>query len=90
MCVNEDSDWRKKGRVIQKSTEPRSYHVLNDKGNVVRPNRHHLIPCHDKFNIQHDYDMIEPNHLPHTIPPHTPHSDSQTPHTHTRHSDSHP
>ena len=76
MRVNEDSDWSKKGKVIQKSTEPRSYHVLNEKGNVVCRNRRHLILCHDKFNIQHDYDVIEPSHLPHAVPPHTTNSDS--------------
>ena len=76
MRVNEDSDLSKKGKVIQKSTEPRLYRVLNEKGNVVRCNRRHLIPCQDKFNIKHDYDVIEPNHLPHAVPPHTPSSDS--------------
>ncbi len=72
MRVNGDKDWRKKGKVIEKSTEPRSYRVLNEKGNIVRRNRRHLIPCHDRFNIQHDYDPIEPRHLPDAIHPHAP------------------
>ena len=79
MRVNRNNDWRKKGKVIEKSIEPRSYHVLNEKGNIVRRNRRHLIPCHDRFSIQHDYDPIEPNHLPHAIHPHAPNPDPHAP-----------
>ena len=63
MRVNNDKDWDKKGIVVAKCPEPRSYDILNEKGNIVRCNRRHLIPCHDEFHIQPDYDPPQPNQL---------------------------
>lgn len=79
MRVPGDKDWRNKGKVIEKSKEPRSYRVLNEKGNIVRRNRRHLIPCHDRFSIQHDYDPIQLTDLPLAIHPHASNPDPHAP-----------
>ena len=42
-------NWNKRGKVIAKRNEPRSYDVLNEKGNVIRRNRQHLIPTKESF-----------------------------------------
>ena len=38
-----DKSWEKKGVVVGKRKEPRSYNVLNEKGNVLRVNNKHLM-----------------------------------------------
>jgi hypothetical protein len=54
--AKEDEKWNQLGKVVEKCAQPRSYRVLNDKGNVVRRNRRHLIPCKDRFQIRNDFD----------------------------------
>ena len=49
-----DKSWLKKGVVLDKRTEPRSFDILNEKGNVIRVNQRHLLPCKDKFSIKND------------------------------------
>ena len=46
---NKNDQWSKKGVVLTKRAEPRSYDVLNEKGNVIRRNRRHLIPTNEDF-----------------------------------------
>ena len=64
VCVDKDKDWDKKGKVVGKCPEPCSYNIINEKGNIVRRNRRHLIPCQDEFNIQPDYDPPQPTQMP--------------------------
>ena len=52
------SNWKKTGKVIGKSSQPRSYQVLNENGNVIRRNRRQLIPTNETFEPQIDYDAI--------------------------------
>ena len=66
MRIDSDKNWEKKGLVVEKCSEPRSYNILNEKGNIVRRNRRHLIPCYDEFKIQPDYDIPTQNQLPHS------------------------
>ena len=47
-------NWRNKGKVVRKRKEPRSYDILNEKGNVVRRNRWQLIPTNEKFEENND------------------------------------
>ncbi|CAB3991160.1 Hypothetical predicted protein [Paramuricea clavata] len=54
--AKEDEKWNQLGKVVEKCAEPRSYRLLNDKGNIVRRNRGHLIPCKDRFQIRNDFD----------------------------------
>ena len=47
--TKEDKNWNCLGKVVTKCAEPRSYRVLNNKGNIVRRNRRQLLPCKEKF-----------------------------------------
>ena len=47
--TKEDKNWNQLSNVVAKCAEPRSYRVLNDKGNIVRRNRRQLLPCKEKF-----------------------------------------
>ena len=51
--------WKRKGKVLSKRDEPRSYDVINENGNVVRRNRYQLIPTNEKFEVEFDYDTLE-------------------------------
>ena len=60
--TDEEKTWDKKGSVIAPNDRPRSYNVLNDKGNLIVRNPHHFIPTNKKFIVKHDYDnIIEPS-----------------------------
>ena len=55
-------NWKRRGKVLSRRNEPRSYNVLNDKGNIVRRNRHQLLPTREPFNYESDsmsYDESE-------------------------------
>ena len=39
---------------------PQSYNILDERGNVLARNCHHLIPTTERFNIKHDYDTAIP------------------------------
>ena len=56
MRIQGERRWNEIGKVVAKCQEPRAYRVINSKGNIVRRNRRHLIPCKDKFRIQIDQD----------------------------------
>ena len=53
--TNEQNPWDKKGIVVSQNNRPRSYDILNERGNILARNRRHLIPTTEKFNIKHDY-----------------------------------
>ena len=57
--TDKQSDWMDKGVVVQKCPEPRSYLVKNQKGNVVRRNRKHLLPTKEKYEVQINYDDLD-------------------------------
>jgi transposase InsO family protein len=61
-----DKSWEKKGIVVSKRKEPRSYDVLNEKGNVLRVNNRHLIKDEsDSPPLRIIPEEIEPiEHLP--------------------------
>ena len=58
-CQN--NNWTRTGIILNKSDMPRSYTLLNDKNDVIRRNRHHLIKMDPKFrkieNENMDNDM---------------------------------
>ena len=59
----EKKNWGRKGKVVSKSSQPRSYNVLNENDNVIRRNRCDLIPTNEKYEPQIDYDAIFNNRL---------------------------
>ena len=60
--TDEEKTWDKKGSIIAPNGRPRSYNVLNEKGNLILRNRRHLIPTSEKLIVKHDFDnIIEPN-----------------------------
>ena len=59
----EKKNWGKKGKVVSKSSQPRSYNVLNENDNVIRRNRRDLIPTNEKSEPKIDYDVIFNNRL---------------------------
>ena len=56
-------NWRLRGKVISKRSEPRSYNVINEKGNIIRRNRQHLLPTNETFNQSsvNEYDSEDSN-----------------------------
>ena len=60
--TEEEKTWDKKGSVITPNNPPRSYNVLNKKGNLIIRNCRNLIPTNEKSIVKHDYDnIIEPS-----------------------------
>ena len=46
---------------IAPNDHPRSYNVLNERGNLINRTRRHLISTNEKFIVKHNYDdIIEP------------------------------
>ena len=41
--------WSKKGRVVKKLSQPRSYQIETESGNIIRRNRRHLINTREPF-----------------------------------------
>ena len=39
-----DKSWSRRGTIVRKRAEPRSYDILNEKGNTVRVNERHILP----------------------------------------------
>ena len=56
----EQNLWDKKGIVVSQNNRPRSYDILNKRGNTLARNHRHLIPTTEKFNIKHNYDNAIP------------------------------
>ena len=72
--TDEDKIWDKKGSVIACNNRPRSYNVLNEKGNLIIKNRLHLIQINEKCIVKHDYEnIIEPSETTqkNVVPPRT-------------------
>ena len=46
---HQKNNWTRAGIIVNKSNMPRSYTLLNDKNNVIRRNRRHLIKMVPKF-----------------------------------------
>ena len=46
---HQNNNWTRAGIIVNKSNMPRSYTLLNDKNNVIRRNRRHLIKMVPKF-----------------------------------------
>ena len=44
-----DGCWSRKGRVIAKAAQPRSYKIQTDKGTIIRRNRRHLLLTEEQF-----------------------------------------
>ncbi len=62
--TDKQQSWSQKGRAVQKCRELRTYIVLNEKGNMVRRNRRHLLPTQEPFKVAGNYDdpHISPAH----------------------------
>ena len=56
--TDEEKTWDRKGSLITPKDRPRSYNVLNEKGNLIIRNRRHLIPTNERFIVKHGYDNI--------------------------------
>ena len=56
--TDKEKDWREQGKIVSKCSEPRSYKVLNSKGNIVRRNRKHLMHTNERFRYVIDYDKL--------------------------------
>ena len=48
------------GIIVSQNNRPRSYNILNERGNTFARNHRHLTPTTEKFNIKHDYDNAIP------------------------------
>ena len=59
MRLNNEKSWSQQGKVIETCKEPRFYNVMNERGNVVRRNRRHLLPSHEKFEIHNEDENLE-------------------------------
>ena len=46
--------WGRMGKVIGKSSQPRSYKIETDKGTIIRRNRRHLLLTKEKFHLDND------------------------------------
>ena len=53
--TDKDKSWSEMGKVVSKHPNPRSYNILNSRGNVVRRNRRHLIPTKEPFHVTKEY-----------------------------------
>ncbi|KAK6171544.1 hypothetical protein SNE40_019710 [Patella caerulea] len=63
-----EKHWEKKGEIVEKAVQPRSYIVKTDEGNHMRRNRRDLLKTKEKFTIE-DYvelsdDDCEPGPIP--------------------------
>ena len=52
MRIPGEKQWNEIGKVVEKCPEPRAYRILNSKGNIVRRNRRHLLPCKDNSTFK--------------------------------------
>ena len=49
-------NWTQRGKILSKRSEPRSYNVLNERGDIIRRNRWQLKPTKEAFNDEISYD----------------------------------
>ena len=72
-----NKNWSKKGQVVKKQVQPRSYEVINEKGNVIRRNRRHLIPTQESFDVDLNYDdLVIDDNSNDQLPPAETHEES--------------
>ena len=58
MRIDTDKSWKETGKIVEKCDQPRSYLVMNSKGNKRRCNRQHLLPTAEKFQLHSNYDTL--------------------------------
>ena len=54
--TDEEKNWDKKESGIARNDHPRSYNVLNEKGNLIIRNRRHIITTNEKCVVRHNYE----------------------------------
>ena len=57
--TDKEISWSQKGKVVRKCKQPRAYLVMNEKGNIVRRNRRHLLPTKESFKATTDYNDLQ-------------------------------
>ena len=53
--LHDGKSWSKRGDISGKATQPRSYFVRTENGNILRRNRKHLLPIRENKDAYHDY-----------------------------------
>ena len=53
--------WTQKGLVTSRNDNPRSYSLINEKGNEIKRNRVHLIPTNEEFKLRIEDDCTNEN-----------------------------
>ena len=51
-------DWSNKDIVTEQLHQPKSYNIINVRGNTIRRNRRSLIPTSENFEVKPNYDEI--------------------------------
>ena len=66
--------WSKKGRVVKKLSQPRSYQIETESGNIIRRNRRHLIHTREPFvpRPRHEIHIFHNQFLPRCLRQHNP------------------
>ena len=62
--IDKEKSWSQKGKVVKKCKQPSAYQVMNEKGNIVRRNRRHLLPTTESFKVTSDYDDLQTSFKP--------------------------
>ena len=57
--IHNKSDWSRKGIVIDKSPQPRSYLLATDKGTIITRNQRDLLRRAEHVNFHSDYDLSD-------------------------------
>ena len=60
--------WSKKGRAVKKLSQPRSYQIETESGNIFRRNRRHLINTRETFVPRPRHEIHIPQSAPPTLP----------------------
>ena len=60
--------WSKKGRVVKKLSQPRSYQIETESGNIIRRNRRHLMNTREPFVPRPRHEIYIPQSVPPTLP----------------------
>ena len=56
---NRNGNWRQKGQILSKRSEPRSYTLQNEKGNIIRRNRSQLLPTNERYVVENEISSNE-------------------------------
>ena len=59
--VRHNNNWSRKGKIISKCEQPRSYNMLTEKGTTLSRNRRRLLKTDEQFKVEPeiDYDNID-------------------------------